>query len=104
MRRRIAATVLAAALAASSAIAQVPDKPVIIGIPSDIKNFTITYKFDTAWFPSTLYLERLATMDYGPEFKIKPHLAKSWEISPDGKTYTFHLHSGVKWHDGKPFT
>lgn len=33
-----------------------------------------------------------------------PSLAKSWEISPDGLTYVFHLQSGVKWHDGKPFT
>ncbi len=30
-------------------------------------------------------------------------LADSWEISSDGLTYTFHLHKGVQWHDGKPF-
>lgn len=34
----------------------------------------------------------------------KPQLATSWEISPDGRTYTFHLWPNVKWSDGQPFS
>ena len=41
---------------------------------------------------------------YGFDLKPLPSLAKSWTISPDGKTYTFELERNVKWHDGKPFT
>jgi peptide/nickel transport system substrate-binding protein len=33
-----------------------------------------------------------------------PDLADSWDISADGLKWTFHLHPGIKWHDGQPFT
>ena len=34
----------------------------------------------------------------------RPELATSWEVSPDGKTWTFKIRSGVKWQDGEPLT
>lgn len=36
-------------------------------------------------------------------FGIRPWLAERWEI-PDPKTYVFHLHQGVHFHDGRPLT
>lgn len=35
---------------------------------------------------------------------IEPHLAERWEVSDDGKQWTFHLRKDVRWHDGEPFT
>lgn len=36
--------------------------------------------------------------------RIKPDLATSWEMSPDGLTYIFKLVQNAKFHDGQPFT
>lgn len=41
---------------------------------------------------------------YDKNFILEGELAKSWEISADGKTITFHLRDGLKWHDGEPLT
>lgn len=35
---------------------------------------------------------------------LMPHIVKGWDVSSDGKVYTFHLREGAKWSDGAPFT
>jgi peptide/nickel transport system substrate-binding protein len=44
----------------------------------------------------------LTRMDENNE--VAPYIAESWEISTDGKTYTFHIAENAKFHDGQPVT
>ena len=85
--------------------------------PSDEENEQV-FVFSLAGDPAT-YHPDLKTDDFayiinqnvfnrlvklGPNDNVLPDLAESWEFSNNDKTLTFHLHDGVKWHDGEPFT
>jgi len=41
---------------------------------------------------------------YAPDLTLIGDLAQRWDVEEDGLVITFHLHSHVQWHDGKPFT
>ena len=45
---------------------------------------------------------RLLGQDPNGGFIVPTELATEWEISPDGRTYTFHRREGVRWSDGEP--
>lgn len=47
--------------------------------------------------------EGLCTID-PYTFTVEPGVAESWDISPDGTTYTFHLRNNVKWSNGDAIT
>ena len=55
---------------------------------------------------TALIYENLITQDMThPELKyvpLAPGVAQSWTASEDGTTYTFHLRTGVRFHDGTP--
>ena len=40
----------------------------------------------------------------GLDLKVAPDLAERWDLSEDGRVYTFHLRKDAKFHDGKPVT
>jgi peptide/nickel transport system substrate-binding protein len=58
----------------------------------------LTEAFDI-WY---LAYDALTTTDLRNQ--QQPQLAKEWSVSEDGKTWTFKLHEGAKWSDGKPVT
>jgi peptide/nickel transport system substrate-binding protein len=55
---------------------------------------------EVIWACNNLY-NGLVQMD--DQLKVTPSIAKSWEISEDGKTYTFHLRDDVYFHDDDLF-
>ena len=48
-----------------------------------------------------LIFDDLCTRD--AHLNVKPGLADRWDV-PDPLTYVFHLHAGVRFHDGRPLT
>ncbi|MBW1961091.1 MAG: polyamine ABC transporter substrate-binding protein [Deltaproteobacteria bacterium] len=56
----------------------------------------MTYSAGNSVFNGLVRLKP-GTLDFD---HLEGDLAESWEISPDGRVYTFHLRRGVKWHRG----
>ena len=53
-------------------------------------------------FVSTKMFDCLIDLDF--DGNPLPSLARSWDVSDDGKRYTFHLRQNASWHDGKDLT
>jgi len=91
--------------AASAAAGQASTKPkMIVGLVQEPTSLDPTADA-TASIATTLLdnlYQGLVRVDGAG--KILPSLAKSWDVSPDGTAITFNLNSGIKWHDGAPFT
>ncbi|MDP8262192.1 MAG: ABC transporter substrate-binding protein [Candidatus Ancaeobacter aquaticus] len=71
---------------------------------SDPKSFNIILAKETSTTGVISYLFEGLTTTNGITTDVEPQLAHSWDRSPDGKSWLFHLRDDVKWSDGKPFT
>ena len=97
---------LAVSMGSGAALAKTPPDQLIIGM-----NMNNLLTLDPAAMTGNevvgivvnLY-DSLVELDPEQLTNVRPALAKSWDISPDGKTLTFHLRDDVKFHSGNPLT
>jgi len=80
-----------------------PQGTLIVALSADVNSLEVPYAVEfnagvTSW---SMYDSLLFHTLEGP---VAPALAESWELSEDGKTYTFHLRKDVTFHNGEPFT
>lgn len=107
LRSAIVAGIGIATLAADPALAQTPKRggTLTYAVTSEAPTFdchaTTTYAAIHVLSPHYSLLVKIDGDNYP---NIKPDLAESWTISPDGLTYTFKLRSGATFHDGSPFS
>ncbi len=89
--------------AANLAVAGPAKDVLIVAQTVDIPTFDPqrTLGIDAIVAVANMY-DRLAYLDY--DNSIKPYLATSWETSPDGETWTFHMRRDARFHDGSPVT
>src|SRR5260370_21618993 len=84
--------------AAPAAQTAADPKTLVIGTPFAIKSFDPGRAYEqTVWMIHKATYNTLVTLDENDISVIVPDLATSWEISPDAKTFTFHLRQGVKF-------
>ena len=88
---------------------RLPAEPLVVEPVESVGQYGGTWRsglrggLDNAWVLRTVAYDGLVRYDREWK-KIIPNLAKSWEVSDDGRVYTFKLREGLKWNNGTPFT
>ena len=74
-----------------------------LGTPSAIDSLNPFVAFQADAYSTFEYIYP-ELVQYNPKQQFVPDFARSWQESPDGKTWTFHTQPNAKWSDGKPLT
>lgn len=98
-----AVVVTALALFGVSAAAQTPPNVLVVGQIAEPKSLDPHAVTATNDFRILVNLYDGLVRYKDGTLEVEPALAESWTISDDGKTYSFKLRQGVRFHDGSAF-
>ena len=101
MVRVAAALGLTSALLLPAAAPAAGADPVILKVGTI---FALADPYQAAYFPDyeTFQLNFNLLVDFGPKLEPIPGFADKWERAADGKSWTFHIRTGMKWLDRNP--
>jgi peptide/nickel transport system substrate-binding protein len=88
----------------ASLFAENTKKVIHIAIPNDLAETIDPHRATGALTFEILYNIYEGLVQIDEEAKLVPSLAKTWEISEDGKEYRFYLKENVVFHNGQPFS
>jgi peptide/nickel transport system substrate-binding protein len=80
--------------------AAVTYREAVVGHPSSVNPLTARTQADR----DLVALLFRGLVKAAPDGTFGPDLARSWNVSADGKTYTFYMASDARWEDGQPVT
>ncbi|WP_069383193.1 peptide ABC transporter substrate-binding protein [Halomonas caseinilytica] len=99
-------TPLAGAIALASAllVSPVAAQTLNLGVTGELASFDTSQVSGGIWESQILMDVYEGLVKKAPDGEVLPGMATSWEVSDDGKTYTFHIREDAAWSDGEPVT
>ncbi len=110
LRRRFLGIAIATVALGSTVVATVAHTSaadsvtLTVGLLQDVDSPNVTVGYTVAAYELWNLQYATLTDKSADDFATIPGLAKTWEASADGLTYTYHLRDGLKWSDGQPLT
>ncbi len=71
-----------------------------LALPTDVRSLDPAIAYEPESWPFLRLLYH-GLLDYDEDLNLVPWQARDWNISPDGRTYTFHLLPGVRFSNGR---
>lgn len=94
----------ALALFCTLSVAPLQAQTLNIGVMGELASFDTSKVSGGVWESQVLMDVYEGLVKKAPDGEVLPGMATSWDVSEDGKTYTFQIREDAKWSDGEPVT